>query len=142
MPFEWCIKICFSIRSVRCFIIFLIIIITITHTLLRLLPLWDELKIKMVVDDKWHEYLSIDASYVWYFDRYVIYNTLITIIANSHELLHLFLTISTNIDDIGFGTIGDNRWHYEPLKWCIICLSTRSVRYFTAFSIIIITITH
>ena len=62
-------------------------------------------------DDRLHEYLSIDVSYVLQFDRYVISSILIIIITITHTQFRLFLIVSTTIIDIGSGTIGDNRCH-------------------------------
>ena len=114
MHSDWCI-VCISIRSVRYFNPFLIITITITHALLRLfLSIFTQhwrFRIRTIGDDRWHQYLSIDVSYVSQFDRYVISSILIIIITITHTQFRLFLIVSTTIIDIASGTIGDNRCH-------------------------------
>ena len=74
-------------------------------------------RLRMVVDDKWYSEpvkwciicLSIRSV-----RNYIAF--LIVIVTITHQLLYLFLIISFNIDNIGFGTIGDDRWQYEPFE--------------------------
>ena len=110
--FQWCI-ICFSIRSVRYFVIFLITIITITHTLLRLsLPILtmqdseqlETIECTKVRDDRWHNKCSI-CIFILLVRQFITFTIIIVTI--THAQLYLFPIISsTTVDDRAFGNIG------------------------------------